>query len=61
MSISKRIERFRQEYVSTKPSISTERARIYTDSYKKTEGEPMCIRSAKAYLATCKKLPITIF
>ncbi len=61
MSISKRIEKFRQEYVSTKPAISTERAKIYTDSYKETEGEPMCIRSAKAYLAVCEKLPITIF
>lgn len=61
MSISKRIEKFRQEYVSTKPAISTERAKIYTDSYKETEGEPMCIRSAKAYLTACEKLPITIF
>lgn len=51
----------RQEYVSTKPAISTERAKIYTDSYKETEGEPICIRNAKAYLAACKKLPITIF
>lgn len=61
MSITNRIEKFRQGYVSTKPSISCERAKIYTDSYRETEGEPMCIRSAKAYLATCEKLPITIF
>lgn len=61
MSISERIEKLRQEYVSTKPAISTERTKIYTDSYKETEGEPICIRSAKAYLAACKKLPITIF
>lgn len=59
--ISERIEKFRQEYVTTKPVISTERARIYTNSYKLTEGEPMCIRSAKAYLAACEQLPITIF
>ena len=61
MNINKRIESLKNEYVYTKPSISIERARIYTDSYKETESEPMCIRSAKAYLAACEKLPITIF
>ena len=61
MSITERIEKFRQSYVNTKPQISCERAKIYTDSYRETEGEPMCIRSAKAYLAACEKLPVTIF
>ena len=61
MSITERIEKFRQSYVNTKPQLSCERAKIYTDSYRETEGEPMCIRSAKAYLAACEKLPVTIF
>ena len=32
MSVTSRIEKFRQDYVNTKPQISCERAKIYTDS-----------------------------
>lgn len=61
MSITERIEQFRQEYINSKPSICYERARIWTKSHKKTEGEPVAIRRAKAFLAACKELPVNIF
>lgn len=61
MSRTTRIEKSRQEYINSKPSICYERARIWTESHKKTEGEPMAIRRAKAFLATCEGLPVNIY
>lgn len=49
MSQTNRIEAFRQEYINSKPMICYERARIFTESHKKTEGEAICIRRAKAF------------
>jgi formate C-acetyltransferase len=61
MSETQRIERARQEYINSKPFICCERARIWTQSHKETEGEPVAIRRAKAFLAACRELPINIF
>lgn len=59
--VTDRIEKARQNYVNSKPSISYERARIWTESHKKTEGESMPIRRAKAFKDTCEQLDINIF
>lgn len=56
-----RIEKFRQEYINSKPSICYERARIWTKSHKNTESEPIAIRRAKAFLQVCQELPVNIF
>jgi choline trimethylamine-lyase len=61
MGVTERIENFRQDYINSKPSICCERARIWTESHKETEGEPIAIRKAKAFLAACENLPINIF
>ena len=61
MSISERTERIRQEYLNNKPSISCLRAKIWTKSHKETEGEPICIRRAKAFAEACDQLPALIF
>jgi len=61
MSETLRIERARKEYINSKPSICIERSRIWTQSHKKTEGEPIAIRRAKAFLAACQELPVNIF
>lgn len=61
MSETLRIEKARQEYINSKPSICYERARIWTESHKETEGEPIAIRRAKAFLATANELPVNIF
>jgi len=58
---SKRIEDFKKSYIDAKPSISVHRAVAFTASYKKTEGESITIRRAKAFLAVCKSIPVTIF
>lgn len=59
--ITDRIEKIRQNYVNAKPAISYIRAQIWTESHKKTETLPVCIRRAQAFYDTCEKLPVTIF
>ena len=49
MNTTSRIERLRQNYVNSKPSICYERARIFTESHKRTEGLPVAIRRAQAF------------
>lgn len=59
--ITERIEKIRQNYVNSKPEISYERALIWTESYKRTEGLPVCIRAARAFYDCCKELGVHIF
>lgn len=59
--LSERIERIRQNYVNSKPEISCERARIWTQSHKATEGLPVCIRRARAFYDCCDRLGVHIF
>lgn len=56
-----KIEFLRQNYLNAKPAISYERARIWTESHKKTEGEAVEIRRAKAFKDTCEQIDVTIF
>lgn len=59
--ITERIESARKNYINAKPAISYERARIWTESHKKTEGESVVIRRAKAFRDTCEQIDVTIF
>lgn len=59
--ITKRIESARQNYINSKPAISYERARIWTESHKMTEGESIPIRRAKAFRDTCEQIATNIF
>ncbi|WP_411680899.1 glycyl radical protein [Clostridium thailandense] len=59
--ITERIEASRKNYINAKPAISYERARIWTESHKKTEGEAVAIRRAKAFRDTCEQLEVNIF
>ncbi|MCR3955030.1 MAG: hypothetical protein NUK57_01970 [Gudongella sp.] len=56
-----RNEKARLNYIESKPSISYERARIWTESHMMTEGESVPIRRAKAFRDTCRKLDVHIF
>lgn len=58
--ITPRIEKLRQNYVNAKPQISCERAAIWTESYQTTEGQPACIRAAKAFYDCCDRLGVHI-
>ncbi len=59
--LTDRIESSRQNYINSKPSISYERARIWTESHKRTEGEALAIRRAKAFKDTCEQIEVNIF
>lgn len=59
--LTARIEKIRQNYVNAKPQISCERATLWTESYKKSEGKPVCIRSAQAFYDCCAGLGVHIF
>ncbi|MFT5871513.1 MAG: pyruvate-formate lyase [Clostridium sp.] len=59
--VTERIESARQNYINAKPVISCERARIWTESHKKTEGESIVIRRAKAFRDTCEQIDVAIF
>jgi formate C-acetyltransferase len=48
MSRETRTKKLNDSMRNTKPGICTERARLVTESYKITEGEPVIIRRAKA-------------
>lgn len=56
-----RIEKARQNYINSKPAISYERAKIWTQSHKKTEGMSTVIRRATAFKDTCEQIGIHIF
>lgn len=59
--VTDRIEKIRQNYINSKPAISYERARIWTESHKETEGQSVPIRRAKAFKDTCEQLEVKIF
>ena len=59
--ITERIEGARQNYINSKPAVSYERARIWTESHKKNEGEAVPIRRAKAFRDTCQQIDVNIF
>jgi len=60
LGCSPRIERLRQSYFENKPTVCIHRARIYTEVYKETEGEPTAIRRGKAFKRHCQEKPIVI-
>ncbi|MGI6204458.1 MAG: glycyl radical protein [Anaerovoracaceae bacterium] len=59
--VTDRIEKIRQNYVNSKPQISYERAWLWTESYKRTEGKSPAIRSAQAFYDCCSQIGVHIF
>ncbi|MDF2948334.1 MAG: dehydrogenase [Sedimentibacter sp.] len=59
--ITERIEMIRRNYINSKPAISYERARIWTESHKRTEGKSIPIRRATAFKDACEQLDVQIF
>lgn len=59
--LTDRIEKIRQNYVDAKPAISCERAFLWTESHKKTEGQHVAIRRAQAFYDTCAGISVHIF
>ncbi len=60
MGCSDRIRSLRRKYFENPPAICLERARIYTEVYRETEGEPLSIRRGKAFKRYCMEKSIVI-
>lgn len=55
-----RVERLLQRIVDKPPRVSLDRARLYTESFKQTEGLPLEIRVAKALENIMSKIEVSI-
>ncbi len=60
LSCSERIQKLKKDMLEEPRYASIEQACIITDSYQQTEGEPSCIRRAKALKAALEKMEIRI-
>lgn len=61
IEMTERIKSMRKVIVSSNPSVCSERAMIVTESYQKTEGEPIIIRRAKAIKAILENMTLHIW
>jgi formate C-acetyltransferase len=60
VAYSERIGRLREKLLSSPYEADIERARYYTTAYKRTEGEPPCMRAAKGLEETLRHMSIKI-
>jgi pyruvate formate-lyase/glycerol dehydratase family glycyl radical enzyme len=58
--MNQRIKTLRENLFSIQPEICSERARYFTEAMKKTEGEPIALRRAKAFYEVLDKMSIYI-
>lgn len=58
--MSDRIARIKERMFAKMPEIESDRARLLTESYRATEGEPVVMRRAKAFYHILKNIPIVI-
>jgi len=60
MNKTARIDRLKKTLFEGKPVIESARAKLLTESYKQTEGEPTILRRAKAFYHMLEYMPIVI-
>ena len=58
--MNERIASLRERILSCHPSVDTNRARLITQAYRESEGEPMVTVRGKAMYKLCTELPIAI-
>lgn len=56
-----RIQLMKDRVVNTVPEMDLENARIMTESFKETAGEPLCIQKAKAFRKQCREKTVRIW
>ena len=56
MSATPRIERLRQNYINSKPSICYERAKFFTDSHKKQRDNPSLFAVPRLFMTSALAL-----
>ena len=57
----KRIRLIKDRVENTRPEMDLENAKIMTESFKETAGEPLCIRKAKAFRRQCREKTVKIW
>lgn len=60
VALTDRVYKLKEEQRSSKPYIDVERSRLFTESYKQTEGEPLHIRRALAHKKVLEEIPVVI-
>jgi len=58
--VTHRIERLRERLYRTPPEICVERARLYTESWQQTQGEPLAIRRARALAKVLDEMTVWV-
>ncbi len=58
--MSLRTERLRNEWLDVTPSICPERARIFTDAMKASEGQPIVLRRARAFAKVLAEMSLYV-
>jgi len=58
---SLRVQKAKERVLGIKPSIDIENARILTESFMQTEGEPVVVRKAKAFKEQCQRKTLSIW
>lgn len=56
-----RIEKLKEKLLTTYPEIDLEDAKILTESFLETQGEPLVLRKAKAFLKQCREKTVKIW
>ncbi len=56
-----RIARLKKRVLNTRPSMDLENAKILTECFQQTAGQPLAIRKAKAFREQCRQKNITIW
>ncbi|MEW6622706.1 MAG: formate C-acetyltransferase/glycerol dehydratase family glycyl radical enzyme [Bacillota bacterium] len=56
-----RISRLKNRVLSTRPEMDLENARLLTEGFKETEGEPLVVRKAKAFRKQCFEKTVKIW
>ena len=58
--LTERVKKRKQEFLAAKPHLCPQRSRLFVESWKETEGEPLVIRWAKAFQNILEGVPIVI-
>ena len=55
-----RINKLKERVINTKPEMDLENARILTEGFMETDGEPLVVQKAKAFYKQCKEKTVTV-
>ncbi len=56
-----RINRLKKRVLETRPEVDLENARILTEGFRESEGEPLVVQKAKAFYKQCLEKTVTIW